>query len=77
MNTKKSSNVAKAVDIAYAQVKKDSGMTPMDLFMVGVGYTGVGVAMINTNWMQGSLKVLGGFIVGTGLLGMFAIRGKL
>ncbi len=77
MKTKTSSHIAKAIDHAYAEVKKDSGMTPMDLFMVGVGYTGVGLAMINTSWIPGSLKVLGGFIVGTGLLSMIAIVGKL
>lgn len=52
-------------------------MTPMDLFMVGVGYTGVGLVIDNTIWMPANLKVLGGVLVGTGLLGMVAIAGKL
>lgn len=77
MRTKKSSNVTKAVDIAYAQVKKESGMTPLDLFVAGVGYAGVSLSMLNTAWMPASLTVLGGFIVGIGLLGMVAIAGKI
>lgn len=52
-------------------------MTPIDLFVVGVGYAGVGLWMLNAAWMPASLKVLGGFIVGTGMLGMVAIAGKL
>ena len=77
MCTKKQTTVSTAVDIAYAQVKKESGMTPIDLFVVGVGYAGVGLWMLNAAWMPASLKVLGGFIVGTGMLGMVAIAGKL
>lgn len=66
-----------AIDIAYAQVKNESGITPMDLFMVGVGYTGVGLAMVNTSWMPASLEVIGGFIIGTGFLAMVTIARKL
>ena len=45
--------------------------------MVGVGYTGVGLVMHNTSWMPGSLKVLGGFIVATGLIAMVLMSRKL
>ena len=69
--------VDQAIDIAYAQVKKESGITPMDLYMVGMGYTGVGLAIVNTARMPGSLKVLGGFIITTGLLAMVTIARKL
>ena len=50
--------VDQAIDIAYAQVKKESGITPMDLFMVGMGYTGVGLAIVNTARMPESARRL-------------------
>lgn len=78
MKTKTSKTIAaKAIDMAFAQVQIESGITPMDLFMVGVGYTGVGLYLVNTTWMPGSLKVLGGFIVATGIIAMILIAGKL
>jgi hypothetical protein len=66
-----------AIDLAYAQVKKESGITPMDLFMVGLGYIGVGLSLVNAPWAPSSLKVLGGGIVATGVVAIIAIARKL
>lgn len=67
----------RAIDLAYAQVKKESGITPMDLFMVGVGYVGVGLSLVNAAWAPSSLKMLGGAIVATGVVAIIAISKKL
>ena len=74
---KAKTKVDQAIELAYAQVKKESGITPMDLFMVGLGYIGVGLSLINAPWAPGSLKVLGGAIVATGVVAVIAISRKL
>ena len=66
-----------AIDVAYEQVKRESGITPMDLFMVGLGYVGVGFSLVNAPWAPSSLKVLGGAIVATGIVAIVAISRKL
>jgi hypothetical protein len=41
---KATTKMDQAIDLAYAQVNKESGITSMDLFVVGLGYIGVGLS---------------------------------
>jgi hypothetical protein len=52
---KSKTKMDQAIDVAYAQVKRESGITPMDLFMVGIGYVGVGLSLLNASWAPGSV----------------------
>jgi hypothetical protein len=74
---KATTKMDQAIDLAYAQVNKESGITSMDLFVVGLGYIGVGLSLVNAPWAPSSLKVLGGTIVGTGVVAVIAISRKL
>ncbi len=77
MVTKNEKNIAdKAIDIAFAKVQKESGITAMDLFMVGLGYAGVGLHIVHASWTPGNLKVLSGFIIATGIFAMSTISRK-
>jgi|GEM_PF-4521628 len=77
MNKKGKNIVDKAIDASFSVIAKESGMKPMDLFMVGIGYVAVGLLMVNTGWLPASLRVLGGFIIVSGLAGMVLIARKL
>ena len=74
-NPKKQSIVDKAVTLAFDEVKKD-GMKATDLFAVGTVFCALGIVMLNTSWMPGSMKVLGGFMVAMGLTVMAVIVRK-
>ena len=72
---KQPSLLDKAVTVAFAEVKKD-GATATDLFAVGTIFCALGLVMLNTSWMPGSMKVLGGFLVAMGLVVMAVIVRK-
>ena len=72
---KQPSLLDKAVTVAFDEVKKD-GATPTDLFAVGTIFCALGLVMLNTSWMPGSMKVLGGFLVAMGLVVMAVIVRK-
>ena len=74
-NPKKQSIVDKAVTLAFDEVKKD-GVKATDLFAVGTIFCALGLVMLNTAWMPGSMKVLGGFLVAMGLTVMVTIVRK-
>ena len=74
-NPKKQSIVDKAVTLAFDEVKKD-GVKATDLFAVGTIFCALGLVMLNTAWMPGSMKVLGGFLVAMGLTVMITIVRK-
>ena len=74
-NPKKQSIVDKAVTLAFDEVKKD-GVKATDLFAVGTIFCALGLVMLNTAWMPGSMKVLGGFMVAMGLTVMVTIVRK-
>ena len=74
-NPKKQSIVDKAVTLAFDEVKKD-GVKATDLFAVGTVFCALGLVMLNTSWLPGSLKVLGGFLVAMGLTVMITIVRK-
>ena len=57
---------------ANTEVKKD-GATATDLFAVGTIFCALGLVMLNTAWLPGSLKVLGGFLTAMGLVFMVTI----
>ena len=61
--------------MAFNEVKKD-GMKATDLFAVGTIFCALGLVMLNTSWMPGSMKVLGGFMVSMGLVVMITIVRK-
>ena len=61
-----------AIDLVYAQVQKESGITPMDFFMVGISLTGLGLSMVNASWAPRSLQILTGAIL-TGLVAIVII----
>ena len=75
INPKKPSILDKAVTVAFNEVKKD-GATATDLFAVGTIFCALGIVMLNTAWLPGSLKVLGGFLVAMGLVVMVTIVRK-
>ena len=75
INPKKPSTLDKAVTVAFAEVKKD-GATAADLFAVGTIFCALGIVMLNTAWLPGSLKVIGGFLVAMGLVVMVTIVRK-
>jgi hypothetical protein len=66
-----------AIDVAYKQVKRESGITPMDLFMAGLGFVGVGLSIVNGSWAPESVKVFGGLLIAIGIVGALAISRKL
>ena len=72
INPKKPSILDKAVTVAFNEVKKD-GATATDLFAVGTIFCALGLVMLNTSWLPGSMKVLGGFMVSMGLVVMITI----
>lgn len=72
---KKQSILDKAVTLAFDEVKKD-GMKAADLFAVGTVFCAFGLVMLNTAWLPGSLKVLGGFLTAMGLTVMVTIVRK-
>ena len=74
-NPKKQSIVDKAVTLAFDEVKKD-GVKATDLFAVGTVFCAIGLVILNTSWMPGSMKVLGGFLVAMGLTVMITIVRK-
>ena len=74
-NPKKQSIVDKAVTLAFDEVKKD-GVKATDLFAVGTIFCALGLVMLNTSWLPGSMKVLGGFLVAMGLTVMITIVRK-
>lgn len=65
-----------AIDLVYAQVQKESGITPMDFFMVGISLAGLGLSMVNASWAPRSLQILTGTIL-TGLVAIVIISRKL
>ncbi len=75
INPKKPSILDKAVTVAFNEVKKD-GATATDLFAVGTIFCALGIVMLNTAWLPGSLKVIGGFLVAMGLVVMVTIVRK-
>ena len=75
INPKKPSILDKAVTVAFDEVKKD-GATATDLFAVGTIFCALGLVMLNTAWLPGSLKVMGGFIIAMGLTVMAVIVRK-
>lgn len=75
INPKKQSTVDKAVTLAFNEVKKD-GIKATDLFAVGTIFSVIGLVMLNTSWMPGSVKALGGFMVAMGLTVMVVIVRK-
>jgi hypothetical protein len=66
-----------AIDVAYEQVKRESGIVPMDLFMVGLGFVGVGLSIVNGSWAPEIVKVFGGVLIAIGIAGTLAISRKL
>lgn len=72
---KQPSLLDKAIDVSFAEVKKD-GMAATDLFAVGAVFCSIGLVMVNTSWLPGSLKVLGGFLSAMGLAVMVVIVRK-
>ena len=74
-NPKKQSIVDKAVTLAFDEVKKD-GVKATDLFAVGTVFCAIGLVILNTPWMPGSMKVMGGFLVAMGLVVMAVIVRK-
>ena len=74
-NPKKQSIVDKAVTLAFNEVEKD-GVKAADLFAVGTVFCALGLVMLNTSWLPGSMKVLGGFLVAMGLTVMVTIVRK-
>ena len=75
INPKKPSILDKAVTVAFNEVKKD-GVKAADLFAVGAVFCALGLVMLNTSWLPGSMKVLGGFLVAMGLTVMITIARK-
>lgn len=75
INPKKQSILDKAVTLAFDEAKKD-GMKATDLFAVGTAFCAFGLVMLNTAWLPGSLKVLGGFLTAMGLTVMVTIVRK-
>ena len=75
INPKKPSILDKAVTVAFNEVKKD-GVKAADLFAVGTVFCALGLVMLNTSWLPGSMKVLGGFLVAMGLTVMVTIVRK-
>ena len=75
INPKKQSIVDKACTLAFDEVKKD-GIGATDLFAVGTVFCAIGLVMLNTSWLPGSMKVLGGFLVAMGLTVMAVIVRK-
>lgn len=61
--------------MAFNEVKKN-GMKATDLFAVGTIFCALGLVMLNTSWMPGNMKVLGGFMVSMGLVVMITIVRK-
>ena len=43
-------------------------MKATDLFAVGTIFSAIGLVMLNTGWMPGSMKVFGGFLTAMGLV---------
>ncbi len=72
---KQPSLLDKAVTVAFNEVKKE-GIKAADLFAVGTIFSAIGLVMLNTGWMPGSMKVLGGFLTAMGLIVMVVIVRK-
>lgn len=78
MNSRKfSAIVDQAVEVAYAQVAKESAVQPMDLYMGGLGCAATGLLLLNLPWNFVELQVLGTVLIALGLVAMAAIKRKV
>lgn len=80
MIQKKKTNVSivdKAVDVALAHVAKGSAVKPMGLFMGGLGYASLGLLAVNVDGLPAALKVVGGFVLVSGLAVMAVLARKV
>jgi hypothetical protein len=66
-----------ALEVALAEVDKESAVQPMDLYMVGLGYAATGLLLLNFPWDVVGLQVIGTVLTAMGLVVMAAIKRKV
>lgn len=78
MNSKKFAAILdQAVEVAFAEVTKKSAVQPMDLYMVGLGFSATGLLVLNLPWAFAGLQVVGTVLIALGLITMAAIKRKV
>jgi hypothetical protein len=78
MNSKKLTAIYdQAVEVAWAEVAKDSEAQPMDLYLTGLGFAVTGLVLVNLPGSFAGLQVIGTVLIAMGLVGMAAIKRKV
>ena len=78
MNSRKFSAIFdQAVEVAFAQVAKDSAVQPSDLYLGGLGLAATGLLLINLPWNFVGLQGVGTVLIAWGLLAMAVIQRKV
>ena len=71
---KKKTAIKEAVEKAFNQIHDDYGISENDLFMASLGYSSVGLVLVNLDWLPSSFHALGWTLIFFGVPSMVFIR---
>ena len=71
---KKKTVIKEAVEKAFNQIHDDYGISENDLFMASLGYSSVGLVLVNLDWLPSSFHALGWTLIFFGVPSMVFIR---
>jgi hypothetical protein len=72
--TENPSMVRVIVEKAFKKTHEDYGVSENDVFVASVAFAGIGLILVNLDWIPASFKLLGWSLMAIGVASMFFIR---